>query len=221
MKTPIKILLVDDQALFREAMFSLMEKAEDLKVIGDADSGERAVELAQQIRPDVVIMDLCMPGISGIEAARLIRAENPEVQVLILTVSEHDDELFESLRAGAAGYLLKTASYQELMKAVRVVAGGNVYLPANLVTKVVGAFRQQKFGWAEASEEERERAKCLSQRELDVLRLVAKGRSNKEISAELQLTEGTVKNHMTSILGKLKLPDRTAAALLGRELGIV
>ncbi|TLD70611.1 response regulator transcription factor [Phragmitibacter flavus] len=218
---PIKVVLVDDQALFREAMCSLLAKATDLEVIADVENGERAVEIVRGLLPDVVIMDLCMPGISGIEAARRIHSENPSVRVLMLTVLEDDAELFDALRAGASGYFLKTASYQLLVEAVRVVASGEVYLPQNMVTKVVEAFRRQRSGWRDATDEQRERVRGLSDRELDILRLVAKGHSNKEVSLALQLTEGTVKNHMTSILSKLKLPDRTSAALLARDLGIV
>jgi len=214
----IRVLIVDDQALFREGLRTLLSLQPQLEVIGEAAHGQEALVLAREHRPDVVLMDLRMPVCGGVEATRRIRAAVPECRIIVLTTFEDDDDVFEALRAGAAGYLLKDVGTEKLLEAIHAAAKGESFLQPSIAAKVVAEFNRlsQPRGIADAK-----LAESLSQRECEVLRQLAAGRSNKEIAVALQLAEGTVKNHMTNVLGKLGVLDRTQAALKARELGII
>jgi DNA-binding NarL/FixJ family response regulator len=215
----LRLLLVDDQALFREGLRTLLGLQADFEIAGEAANGEEAVAGVRRLAPDVVLMDLRMPVLGGVEATRRIVAEAPGCRVIVLTTFEEDEEVFAALRAGAAGYLLKASPSGKLCEAIRLAARGESFLEPSVTAKVMGEF-------ARLSERIVRRtapplAEPLSARERDVLRLLAEGRSNKEIAADLGIAEGTVKNHMSNVLGKLGALDRTQAALRARELDLI
>jgi len=205
----IKILLADDHRMIREGLRSLLEAEGDIEVVGECADGLEAVDLIVELVPDLVLMDVSMPGVSGIEATRRARSLVPSVKVAILTVSESDDDLFAAVRAGATGYLLKEVSIEELPAAVRAVARGHSLISPSMATRLLGEFN----ALSRRVEEQRGTAPRLSDRELEVLRLVARGLSNKDIAAELVIAENTVKNHVRNILEKLQLRSRMEAAM--------
>lgn len=215
----LRLLLVDDQALFREGLRTLLGLQADFEIAGEAANGEEAVALARKLVPDVVLMDLRMPVLGGVEATRRITAEAPAVRVIVLTTFEEDEEVFAALRAGAAGYLLKASPSAKLCEAIRLAARGESLLEPSVAAKVVAEFA--RIGDREPRRSFPPLAEPLSVRERDVLRLLAEGRSNKEIAGELGIAEGTVKNHMSNVLGKLGVLDRTQAALRARELDLI
>jgi DNA-binding NarL/FixJ family response regulator len=221
--TPIRILLADDQALFREGLHTLLSVQPDLEVVGEAANGEEAVRLAQTLHPDVVLMDLQMPVLDGVAATRQLRAACPACRVIVLTTFDDDEYVFEGLRAGAAGYLLKDTPSARLAEAIRAAARGESFLEPSVAAKVVAEFNRLSAAPNPLAPRAAVQplAEPLSERELEVLRRVAQGESNKEIAAALYLAEGTVKNHLTNILGKLGVTDRTQAALRGKELGLI
>jgi DNA-binding NarL/FixJ family response regulator len=215
---PIHILLVDDQALFREGLRTLLSLEPAFEVIGEAANGEEAVQCAKTLQPQVVLMDLRMPVLGGVEATRRIRAADSRCQVIVLTTFEDDEEVFDALRAGAVGYLLKDVPSEKLKEAIRAAAQGESFLQPSIAAKVVAEFNRLSQARPSASPK---LVEPLSHRECEVLRQLACGKSNKEIAAALHLAEGTVKNHMTNVLGKLGVLDRTQAALKARELGVI
>ena len=215
----LRLLLVDDQALFREGLRTLLGLQADFEIAGEAANGEEAVALVRRLLPDVVLMDLRMPVLGGVEATRRITAEAPAVRVIVLTTFEEDEEVFAALRAGAAGYLLKASPSAKLCEAIRLAARGESLLEPSVAAKVVAEFA--RIGDREPRRSFPPLAEPLSIRERDVLRLLAEGRSNKEIAGELGIAEGTVKNHMSNVLGKLGVLDRTQAALRARELDLI
>jgi DNA-binding NarL/FixJ family response regulator len=218
----VRVLLVDDQPLFREALGVLLGAHDGLEVVGEAGDGADALRQVEALAPDVVLMDLRMPVLDGIEATRRLRAARPAVRVLALTTFDGDEEVFAALRAGALGYLLKDTSGERLVEAVFAAARGRSVLEPSVAAKVVARFANLPDDGPAAPRPPAERpAVPLSARELDVLRHVAEGRSNREIAAALHLSEGTVKNHVTSVLTKLDVRDRTQAALRAHTLGLV
>ena len=205
----IRVLLVDPHALFRRGVRLVLDDETDIEVIGECDDGLDAVDRIVELVPDLVLMDVSLPGISGIEATRRARSLVPSVKVAILTVSEDDDDLFAAVRAGATGYLLKAVSIEELPNAVRAVARGDSLISPSMASRLLGEFN----ALSRRVEEQRGTAPRLSDRELEVLRLVARGMSNKDIAAELVIAENTVKNHVRNILEKLQLRSRMEAAM--------
>jgi len=214
----ISVLIVDDQALFRQGLRKILSVEPDIEVIGEAANGAAAVEQVQRLWPQVVLMDLRMPLLDGVAATRQIRAAEPRSQVIVLTTFDDDEDVFDALRAGAVGYLLKDAPREKLVEAIRLAARGESFLQPSIAARVVAEF--SRLPPAPRPAGQASLAEPLSQRELDVLRHLAHGRSNKEIAAALSIAEGTAKNHMTSILNKLGVADRTQAALRARELGL-
>lgn len=213
----IRLLLVDDQALFREGLRTLLGTQPDLDVVGEAANGQEAVRLAAELKPDVVLMDLRMPVLDGASATRRLRQMIPEARVIMLTTFDDDETVFDGLRAGAVGYLLKDTQAARLFEAIRAAARGESFLQPSIAAKVVAEFQrlaQRPAAPAPSSGE------SLSEREVEVLRLLSRGATNREIASTLVLAEGTVKNHVTNILGKLGVSDRTQAALRARELGL-
>jgi DNA-binding NarL/FixJ family response regulator len=214
----IHVLLVDDQTLMREGLRVLLELEPDLAVTGEAGDGESALEQYAALRPDVVLMDIRMPGMDGVEATRRLRQKDPDARVVILTTFDDDEYVIEGLRAGALGYLLKDTSGHDLAAAIRTVAAGGALIAPAVMRTVLAEFARTA---APARAPDSGLPEPLSDRERDVLRLVALGLSNREIAERLSLAEGTVKNHVTSILQKIGVRDRTQAALRGRELGLL
>ena len=213
----IRLMLVDDQSLFREALRTLLALQPDFEIAAEAENGERAVALAKAHRPDVILMDLRMPVMGGVEATRRVLAAAPGSRVVVLTTFEEDEEIFDAMRAGAVGYLLKACSADKLCGSVRAAAQGTSVLEPSVAARMMAELNRL------TTKEGRRAAQVLvdplSERELAVLKLLAAGCSNKEIGGRLTITEGTVKNHMTNVLGKLGVLDRTQAALKARELG--
>jgi DNA-binding NarL/FixJ family response regulator len=218
MSTPIRILIVDDQTLFREGLHTLLSVQTDLQVVGEARHGEEALRLAAVLNPDIILMDLHMPILDGVAATRRLKSTHPAIKVLVLTTFDDDEDVFEGLRAGAVGYLLKDVPSEQLVEAIRGVARGESFLEPSLVNKIIAEFARLSPQRPSSSQPLME---PLSERELDILRLLGQGASNKEIADHLVITVGTVKNHLTSILSKLGVRDRTQAALKARELGII
>ena len=215
---PIRILIVDDQALFREGLRMLLSVRKDLEVVGEAANGREALRLAASLNPAVVLMDLQMPVLDGVAATRRLREERPECRVIVLTTFDDDEYVFEGLRAGAVGYLLKDAPSEKLVEAIRAAARGESFLQPSVAAKVVAEFARMT---GKAAYRPQSLIDPLSDRELEILRMVADGASNKEIAAALFIAEGTVKNHITNILSKLNVRDRTQAALRARDMNLL
>jgi DNA-binding NarL/FixJ family response regulator len=216
--TPIRLLIVDDQALFREGLRTLLSVQPDMEVVGEAANGEEALSLARITSPAVVLMDLRMPVLDGVAATRRLHADQPGCRVIVLTTFDDDEYVFEGLRAGAVGYLLKDVPSEKLFEAVRAAARGESFLQPSVAAKVVAEFARLTNQYQPHA---RPLPENLSGRELEILSLIATGASNKEIATRLFIAEGTVKNHVTNILGKLEVRDRTQAALKARSLGLV
>jgi DNA-binding NarL/FixJ family response regulator len=218
MSEPIRVLLVDDQALFRESLALLLSAQPDLLVVGEAANGEAALQLVGQVRPQVVLMDLRMPILDGIAATRRLRARHPDVQIIALTTFDDDADVFAALRAGAIGYVLKDVSGETLFAAVRAAARGETLLPPSIAAKVVAELTRTAGAPTNRAQPLPD---PLSERELEIVGLLASGATNREIAATLVLAEGTVKNHLTNILGKLGARDRAQAVLIAKDLGII
>ncbi len=216
--TPITLLIVDDQRLMRDGLRTLLELEEDFHVVGEAENGREALAQYEALTPDVVLMDIRMPVMNGVEAIRQIHARWPEARVIILTTFDDDEYVFEGLRAGALGYLLKDVSGDELGAAIRTVAAGGALIDPSITRKVVAEFMRMP---ANAARPPAPLDDPLSGREIEVLRLLAGGHTNREIAARLFLAEGTVKNYVSNILSKIGARDRTQAALRARELGLL
>lgn len=202
---PIRVLIVDDHVVLRDGLKSMIERQPDMAVAGEAGRGDEAVELFRQLRPSVTIMDLRLPGLSGIDALTAIRKEFPEARILVLTTYDRDEDIYRALDAGARGYLLKDATRDELVAAIRAVHAGRRCIPAALAERLMESGPRLH----------------ISDREMDVLRLVAKGLRNKEIASELGLTEGTVKGYIINILRALDAHDRTKAVSEALRRGLL
>lgn len=215
----IRVLLVDDQALFREGLQTLLSVHSDIQVIGQAGNGLEAVQVATRERPDVVLMDVRMPLMDGVRATRRIVDALPGCRVIVLTTFDDDEIIFDALRTGAVGYLLKDVASVKLVEAIRATARGESILEPSVAAKVIAEFT--RVSNMIPSSDMDQLVDPLSEREQEILCLIAHGASNKEIAGRLFITEGTVKNHVTHILRKLDVRDRTQAALKARELGLL
>jgi len=215
----IRVLVVDDQALFREALVALLAVQAGIDVVGEAANGQEAIEAVGRLRPDVVLMDLRMPVLDGVGATRRLRVDHPGVRVLALTTFDGDAEVFPALRAGAVGYLLKDATTERLVEAVVAADRGESVLAPSVAAKLVA--RVATLPDPAPGPAPQPLVDPLTDRELEVLRHLAAGKSNREIAQAVFLTEGTVKNHVTSILAKLGARDRTQAALRASALGLL
>jgi NarL family two-component system response regulator LiaR len=214
MNEPITVLIVDDHAVVRHGIRALLEAEGDFTVVGEVGSGGEAVLLAADLAPDVVLMDLLMPEIDGVEATRLLKQRSPRSQVLVLTSSHEDEHIFPAIRAGALSYLLKGVGLDVLTEAVRKAARGEATLHPHVAARLV----QELKG---ASQETARLSTTLSEREREVLRLIAEGLSNAQIASRLVISERTVKSHVNNILGKLHLADRTQAAIFAWRQGMM
>lgn len=208
----IKLLLADDHAVVRAGTRQLLERQPDFEIVGEAIDGDEAVRLTAELNPDVVVMDVRMPKVSGVEATRRIKANNAEVKVLVLTAHDDDEYVFALLQAGANGYLLKTAEIDELVKAIRTVASGQSALAPAVVGKVVAQFTGGK-SLGDVLPHPQEQYSGLTDRELEILRLVGQGFSNKQIGKELFISDRTVQAHLSNIFAKLGVNTRTEAVM--------
>ncbi len=213
----INILLVDDQRLMRDGLRTLLELEPDLEIVGEAENGREAIDMFPQLAPDVVLMDIRMPELDGVEATRRICQQWPQARVMILTTFDDDEYVFEGLRAGALGYMLKAVSGNELAEAVRTIATGGALIEPSVARKVVAEFARLTPQTPRAVT----LPEPLSDREKEIVQTLAKGLTNREIARQLNLAEGTVKNYVTNILQKLDVRDRTQAALRAHELGLL
>lgn len=213
---PMRVMIVDDQVLFRDGLSELLGGQPDFAVVGEAGDGEEAVTLARELHPDLVLMDIRMPKMTGLDATRIIRREVPEAKIVILTVSDDDDDLFEAIKAGAIGYLLKNLKARALFDRVRGAFRGEAALSPLLATRVMEEFARQRRREATGPE-----SPGLTDREKTVLQLVIGGSSNKEIAARLDIAESTVKRHLHNILEKLHLENRVQAAAYAVRKGLI
>jgi DNA-binding NarL/FixJ family response regulator len=206
----IRVMICDDHALFRRGLIMVLEAEEDIEVVAEAEDGEDAVEKAVEFVPDVVLMDVRMPGVDGIEATRRIAEKVPTAKILMLTVSDEEEDLYEAIKAGATGYLLKEVSIEEVAPAARAVVAGQSLISPSMASKLLGEFSNLA---KRAEERTSVPTPRLTDRELEVLRLVAQGKSNREIAGDLYISENTVKNHVRNILEKLHLHTRMEAVM--------
>ncbi len=218
MPEKIAVMLVDDQALFREGMAILIDAIDDLTVVGQAGNGREAVDLYAALRPDVVLMDVQMPEMNGVEATRRILAHDPQARILILTTFDNDEYVLEGMRAGAMGYILKAMSSDELARAVRVAHRGDVWIEVSVARTLVDELTRIPPLSADAASSLIE---PLSEREREVLHLIARGCRNREIAATLHLAEGTVRNYVSSLMRKIYVEDRVQLVVRAKELGLV
>jgi DNA-binding NarL/FixJ family response regulator len=223
----IRVLLADDHQLFREGVGSLLERADAIELVGEAATGEEAIELAEGLLPDIVLMDLQMPGIGGLEATRIIVRRNPHIGVLVLTMFEDDESVFAALKAGARGYVLKDADRGSLVRAIRAVAGGEALLGPSVARRVLEqvtsapALESAAVSAVSGSRPEDLMMNSLTTRELEVLRLIAQGLRNRQIAEQLVVSEKTVGNHISNIFAKLQVEDRSQAILRALRSGLV
>ena len=215
----IKVLLTDDHNLFREGLARILRDAPGIDLIASAASGEEALKLAKQHQPDLVLMDINMPGIGGLEATRKLRQKLPEVKVLMLTISEEDQDLFTAVRYGARGYILKNSSSRDLLEAIRRVHNGEAVITPRMAVKLLDAFAEIQ-ALPPSTIGETLQVEELTERETDVLRLVAQGLSNKEIGDKLSISPNTVRAHLRNILEKLQLTSRVEAATWALRHGL-
>ena len=206
----IRVLLADDHAVLRHGLHLILKEAADLTVVGEAANGEEAVQLALELEPDVVLMDVGMPGLDGIQATQRIRAVRPDIQVLVLTISDRDKDLIQAVKAGARGYLLKSAESSQVVDAIRRIAAGETILPPTLISRVLDELANPAPA-----------PLVLTGREQEILKLIAQGLGNKKIASKLHISENTVKTHVRHVLEKLNLSNRAEAAAYAVRTGLV
>lgn len=210
----IRVLIADDHPLFREGLHGLLESLADTEVVGEATTGAEAIREAKALQPDVILMDIKMPGSNGIEATRTIVAASPHISILMVTMLEDDESVFAAMRAGARGYVLKGANQAEILRAIRAVASGEAIFSPGIAKRVLGFFAAARPTISSRVFPE------LSERETELLALIAQGRSNQEIAEQLGLTLKTVRNHVSNIFSKLQVADRAQAVIRAREAGL-
>ncbi len=210
----MKVVICDDQAIVRDGLELLLKLEKDIEVVGLAQDGAQAIEQAAKCSPDLVLMDLKMPGMNGVEATRQICAQYPAIKILVLTTFDDDKWVFDAIRAGAAGYLLKDTPREKVLEAIRGTVTGKAYLDPGIAGKIMGRVANQQ------EQPPTLIAEKLTERELDVLRLISHGLTNSDIAERLSLSEGTVRNHVSAIFSKLDVSDRTQAAIIAIRHGL-
>ena len=210
----MRILICDDQAIVRDGIEMLLKLERDIFVVAKAQDGAEAIELAAKHKPDLILMDLKMPGMNGIEATRTIHAQFPEIKILVLTTYDDDEWVMDALRAGAIGYLLKDTPREKVIEAVRGTVAGKAFIDPNVAAKVIQRVANPQTQTSTTLTEK------LTEREVDVLKLIARGMNNADIAQTLHLSEGTVRNYVSVILDKLNLTDRTQAAVVALQHGL-
>jgi len=210
----IRILIADDHPLFRDGMHGLLDSVPDTEVVGEAATGDEAIALAASLQPDVILMDIKMPGINGIQATREIVHTSPHIGILVVTMLEDGDSVFAAMRAGACGYLLKGANQAEILRAIRAVANGEAIFGPSIARRLLGFFAATRRTVPPRIFPE------LTEREGEILALIAQGRSNEEIAEQLSLSLKTVRNHVSNIFSKLQVADRAPAVIRAREAGL-
>lgn len=213
MESKIRVLIADDHTLFRDGLVALLNSVEDIEVVATAEDGKDAVQLATGSQPDVILMDILMPELNGIEATREIVRTSPHIGVVMLTMFEDDESVFEAMRAGARGYILKGADQEEVLRAIRAVARGEALFGPSIATRLMDFFAPPDQTAAQAFPE-------LTDREREILCLIAEGDSNSEIAEKLNITLKTVRNHVSNIYNKMQVTDRVQAVLRAREAGL-
>jgi DNA-binding NarL/FixJ family response regulator len=214
MEDTVRVLIADDHPLFREGMRGRLDRVADVAVVGEAASGDEAVELAHKLEPDVILMDIKMPGLNGIEATREIQQASPQIGVLVLTMFEDDDSVFAAMRAGAKGYLLKDSGGEGVVHAIRAVASGEAVFGPGVAERIMDFFAAPRAAAPQRAFPE------LTEREEEVLSLVAQGKANREIARQLFVSLKTVRNHVSNILLKLQVADRAQAVIRARDAGM-
>lgn len=210
----IRVLIADDHLLFRDGLRALLLSADDLELVGEATTGEEAIALASQAQPDVILMDIQMPGLNGVDAARRIVQMSPHIGILMVTMFADDASVFLAMRAGARGYLLKGANHSEMLRAIRAVGSGEAIFSPAIAVRLMDFFNNAHPATPPQLFPE------LSEREREILHLIAQGRKNAEIAQHLVLSEKTVRNHVSNILSKLQVADRAQAIIRAREAGL-
>lgn len=210
----LKILIADDHPLFRDGLRTMLDSSPDMELVGEASAGEEAISLAADMQPDVVVMDIQMPGMSGIEATRRIVHDSPHVRILVVTMFEDDATVFSAMRAGARGYVLKGANYTEMLRAIQAAGSGEAIFSPRVAVRLMDYFAGIRPAAPPRAFPE------LSDREREILDLIARGKKNPEISSLLYLSPKTVRNHVSNILHKLQVADRTEAIIRAREAGL-
>lgn len=214
----IQLLIVDDHALFREGLRALFSAIEDIELVGEATTGGEAIDLVEERQPDVVLMDIDMPGMSGVEATRNILGKNPSTGIVMVTMLEDDASVFSAMRAGARGYVLKGAQPDELLQTIRAVANGQALFGPAIATRIMRFFNEGNALFKTIQPEEA--FPELTPRELEVLELIAQGDKNSEIAGKLVISDKTVRNHISNIFSKLQVADRTHAIIKARQAGL-
>jgi len=213
----IRVLLADDHALFREGLRSLLEDQDDIKIVGEAEDGLEATKIVSELKPDVVLMDINMPVVDGVEATRVIIEDNQSVGIVILTMYPQDEYVFQALKAGAKAYLLKDTRSKKLLEVIRKVSQGHAVISADMTARLLDEFRRL----SERKEKEKPKFQSLTEQERKILTLVAEGASNKDIASEMSLSERTIKNYLSIIFQKLQVNNRTEAAIRAMKDGLV
>ncbi len=211
---PLRVLIADDHPLFRKGMRALLVAAQDIEVVGEATTGQEVIELADTLQPDVILMDLQMPGINGIEATRQILHTSPHIRILVITLFEDDASVFSALRAGARGYVLKDAKEEEILRAIRSVGSGEAIFSPAIATRLIDFFATPR---PDAS---KEIFPTLTEREREILQLLARGSPNHDIAKQLALSVKTVNNYVSNIFSKLQVTDRAQAIIRARDAGL-
>lgn len=210
----MKVIICDDQAIVRDGLELLLKLEKDIEVVGLAQDGAQAIDLVESMHPDLVLMDLLMPGVNGVEATRTIRAKHPEVKVLVLTTFDDDEWVFDAIRVGASGYLLKDTPRGKVIEAIRGTVAGKAFVDPSVAGKLLEQAASPQVQPATRITEK------LTEREVDVLRLMARGLNNSDIALQMHLSEGTVRNHVSAIFTKLEVSDRTQAVIIALRHGL-